>query len=56
MDVNTGTIATGDDTVEGIGQRLFEIFIETASGRPTCSEQLGFGDADFLPWQSGVVT
>ena len=56
MDVNAGTIATGDDSVEGVGQRLFEIFVETASGRPTCSERLGFGDADFLPWQSGVVT
>jgi altronate dehydratase len=56
MDVNAGTIATGDDAVDEVGRRLFELVIETASGRQTASERLGFGESDFVPWQTGVVT
>lgn len=56
MDLNAGTIATGDETVEDVGQRLFQLFLETASGMPTASERLGFGEEEFVPWQSGVVT
>ena len=55
MDLNAGTIADGQDTVAEVGARLFELFLQTASGRETCSELLGFGDDDFVPWQS-VVT
>jgi altronate hydrolase len=39
-----------------VGERLFELIVETASGRPTRSEALGFGEEEFVPWQSGVVT
>ena len=56
MDLNAGTIATGDETVDEVGQRLFELILETASGRPTKSEALGFGEEEFVPWQTGVVT
>ena len=56
MDLNAGTIADGQDTVAEVGARLFELFLQTASGRETASELLGFGDDDFVPWQTGVVT
>jgi altronate dehydratase len=56
MDLDAGTIATGDETVDDVGERLFELIVETASGRPTRSEALGFGEEEFVPWQSGVVT
>ena len=56
MDLNAGTIATGDESVEQVGERLFDLIVETANGRPTKSEALGFGEEEFVPWQSGVVT
>ena len=56
MDLNAGTIATGDESVDEVGQRLFELILETAGGRHTKSEALGFGEEEFVPWQTGVVT
>ncbi len=32
MDFNAGTIATGDATIEDVGQQLFELILEVASG------------------------
>jgi altronate dehydratase len=29
--------------------------LETASGKRTKSEALGFGDSEFVPWQIGAV-
>ncbi|WP_067707544.1 galactarate dehydratase [Erwinia sp. ErVv1] len=33
MDINAGTIATGEESIEQVGWRLFELIIEIASGR-----------------------
>jgi altronate hydrolase len=55
MDVNCGEIADGTATVAEMGQRIFDLVLATASGRRTASEQLGFGDEEFTPWQLGVV-
>lgn len=42
MDINAGTIATGEETIEEVGQRLFALIIDVASGRKqTFSDQLG---------------
>jgi altronate hydrolase len=54
MDVNCGAVLDGTATVAGLGDALFEELL-TASGRPTRSEQLGFGDEEFTPWQLGAV-
>jgi galactarate dehydratase len=56
MDVNCGGIVTGEDTIEAAGLRIFESVIATASGRYTLSEDFGFGDNEFVPWQIGAVT
>ena len=55
MDVNCGEIADGTATVAALGRRIFDLVLETASGRRTASEVLGFGDEEFTPWQLGVV-
>ena len=34
---------------------IFELFIAVASGAETKSEALGFGNAEFVPWQIGAV-
>lgn len=52
MDINCGTIADGEESVEAAGQRLFELILAVASGQRTWSEQLGVGDAEFAPWQT----
>ena len=55
MDVNCGTIADGEATVEQKGEEIFKLILEVASGRPSRSEELGFGDNEFIPWEVGPV-
>jgi altronate hydrolase len=56
MDVNCGVIVDGEQTVEQMGQAIFEEILHVASGRRTKSEELGLGDNEFVPWQLGIVT
>jgi altronate hydrolase len=55
MDVNCGGIADGSETVADCGRRIFELILQTASGQRSKSEALGFGEAEFAPWQLGAV-
>lgn len=55
MDINCGEIIDGKVSIEQMGQRIFELVLETASGRPTKSEQHGYGQNEFVPWQIGAV-
>ncbi|NUB45281.1 altronate dehydratase [Fertoebacter nigrum] len=54
MDVNCGDIIDGV-TIEAKAREIFELFIRVASGEQTKSEELGFGGAEFVPWQMGAV-
>ena len=44
IDLNAGTIITGDETVRQVGERIFREIIEIASGKQTKAEVLGFND------------
>jgi altronate hydrolase len=55
MDVNCGAILDGECSVEEMGQRIFDLILEVASGRRTKSEDLGLGNHEFTPWQIGAV-
>ena len=55
MDVNCGTILDGDETVEQVGQRIFEHIVRVASGERTKSEAFDFGGAEFAPWVLGAT-
>ena len=55
MDFDCGAALDGRATVTELGEALFEQILETASGRPTKSEEFGFGDEEFVPWQLGAV-
>ena len=55
MDVNCGNIVDGETTIEEMGEEIFRLILETASGKKTKSELLGFGDNEFVPWQIGPV-
>jgi altronate hydrolase len=55
MDFNCGPVLDGDVSVSELGHALFEEILAVASGRHTKSEELGFGDEEFNPWQLGAV-
>jgi altronate hydrolase/galactarate dehydratase len=55
MDINCGDIVTAGVTIEDKGREIFETWIRVASGEKTKSEELGFGGAEFVPWQMGAV-
>ncbi|HWU64817.1 MAG TPA: altronate dehydratase family protein [Ensifer sp.] len=55
MDLNCGDIVTDGVSIEEKGKELFELIIRVASGERTKSEELGFGGAEFVPWQIGAV-
>jgi altronate hydrolase len=55
MDFDCGPVIEGGTGVTELGEALFEEILEVASGRPTKSEEFGFGDEEFVPWQLGAV-
>ncbi len=55
MDVNCGTILDGDESLQEVGQRIFDLMLRVASGEKTKSEQFDFGAAEFAPWVLGAT-
>ena len=45
MDLDAGRIASGQASVQEMGEALFQLLLETASGRRTCAEQAGLENA-----------
>ncbi len=54
MDVNAGKILDGV-SVQDVGMEIFNLLIETASGKKSKSELSGLGDEEFSPWPLGAV-
>lgn len=55
IDIDCGGIVEGLETVDEVGERIFRLMLETASGRQTKSEGHGYGQNEFVPWQLGAV-
>jgi len=55
MDLNCGVIADGKASVAEVGKEIFDLVLRVASGEKTKSEELGYGDEEFVPWQLGAV-
>jgi altronate hydrolase len=55
MDINCGTVIDGDQTIEELGQAIFERILAVASGARSKSEALGVGEEEFAPWPIGVT-
>jgi altronate hydrolase len=55
IDLDCGGIVESSDTVDAAGERIFQLMLATASGRATKSEQHGYGQNEFVPWQLGAV-
>jgi altronate dehydratase len=56
MDIDCGTIITGQQTVQEAGAEIFERIVAVASGEKTKSETYDYGDNEFVPWQLGAIT
>ena len=55
IDLDCGGIVDGLETVDEVGERIFQLMLATASGRATKSELHGYGQNEFVPWQLGAV-
>lgn len=55
MDINCGTVIDGEQSLEELGQVIFERILAIASGEPSKSEALGVGEEEFAPWPIGVT-
>jgi altronate hydrolase len=55
IDINCGEIIDGACSTEMMGERIFDMIIQTASGQASKSELHGYGQSEFVPWQVGAV-
>jgi len=55
MDINCGGVVDGTDTIDALGERIFRMMLDCASGTRSKSELLGYGQNEFVPWQVGVI-
>lgn len=55
MDVDAGTILTGESSLPEKGREIYEMILAVASGEESKSEAQGLGDYEFVPWQIGAV-
>ncbi|WCT11913.1 UxaA family hydrolase [Mucilaginibacter jinjuensis] len=53
IDINTGTIIEGEETIEQAGERILDYVIKVASGDIEVSA-VKHGQDDFIPWKRGV--
>lgn len=53
IDINAGTVITGEDTIESMGEKILEHIIKVASGE-IVSKAVVHGHNDFIPWKRGI--
>ncbi|SEB22388.1 UxaA family hydrolase [Paraburkholderia sartisoli] len=56
MDINCGGVIDGTASIDELGEAVFRMMLDCASGKPSKSELHGYGQSEFVPWQVGVVT
>jgi altronate hydrolase len=55
IDIDCGGIVEGPGSVDEVGEHIFQLMLQMASGRATKSERHGCGQNEFVPWQLGAV-
>ncbi len=53
IDINTGTIIEGEETIEQAGERILDYIVQVASGDIQVAAVRN-GQDDFIPWKRGV--
>ena len=54
MDINGGDVLDGV-TIEQKGEEIFKKVLAVASGEKSKSEELGYGNNEYVPWHVGAV-
>jgi altronate hydrolase len=55
IDINCGEIIDSGVSIQEKGAEIFEMILRIASGEKTKSENHGYGQNEFVPWQIGAV-
>ena len=55
MDINAGVILSEEQSIKEVGETIYNLLLNIASGDKTKSEIQGLGDFEFVPWQIGAV-
>jgi altronate hydrolase len=53
IDIDTGLVVAGKESVEQAGGRILDLVIKVASGEAKTKAEL-LGQDDFIPWKRGV--
>ena len=53
IDLDAGSIISGEDTIETLGEKLLDLIIRIASGEARAKAEL-LGQDDFIPWKRGI--
>lgn len=53
IDIDAGTIITGEETIKQVGERILDYIIEIASGSIKAKAE-ALGHNDFIPWKRGI--
>jgi altronate hydrolase len=53
IDIDTGSIISGELTIEHMGETILETVLRVASGEAQTKAELK-GQDDFIPWKRGV--
>lgn len=53
IDINAGTVITGEDSIASMGEKILDYIIEVASGTIISKDEFN-GNNDFIPWKRGV--
>ncbi|MDR5829548.1 altronate dehydratase family protein [Caballeronia sp. LP006] len=56
MDIDCGGVIDGTASIGQLGDQIFQMMLDCASGVASKSELHGYGQSEFVPWQVGVVT
>ncbi|MGN6352851.1 MAG: UxaA family hydrolase [Parafilimonas sp.] len=53
IDIDTGSIIEGNETIEAAGERILNYIIDVANGNVKAKAEAGLHD-DFIPWKRGI--
>jgi altronate hydrolase len=53
IDIDAGTIISGEDTIPAKGEEILKYVVEVASGRKV-PHSVRLGQDDFIPWKRGI--
>jgi len=53
IDINAGTVISGEDTIQTMGEKILDYIIDVANGKTSAKAELK-GNNDFIPWKRGI--